>query len=496
MNIEFDRKLIKKKAKKDFKIPYWRNVFIALLVIITITGTFNTLLLSVSTTNSEVSSNYAWEVIVYIVRFYNPDFLIGKDINTSTIYAISSVSTTIVTRKFSFPFYVAYSVLANLNTLNKLWLAIFGIILYILGIIFIAHPLHVGGINYFLKRESDPNGEKNTIIQGAFNKYYLNIVYVKLVRAILYFLWSLTLVMIPVKYYSYYYVDAILCDNPTISPLKAIKLSEELTKGNKMNLFKKDLSLLGYRVLGYITFGLFSIFYFYPYNEVIKAKIYFELKERLFVENPQLYKDGFQSIDSDAGKTPIRKLNIDYNCDYKLIDYILIFFIFGFIGYVWEVIYYIIKDFRIINRGTLWGPILPIYGIGGVTALFVLRKVRNKPWLAFILSIVLCLTIEYFTAWYFETFKHVRYWSYDDMPFNIQGRICLFGGLTFGLGCIAAIYIVGPLVYERLEKISLKVKWTLAIIFICLIVTDLIVTHFYPNTAGMEKDEIVNLLQL
>lgn len=483
MNSAFDRSQIKKQAKSRIKINYWRNVFIAFLAVLTIAGALDSFLLNIATGDSDVSSGYAWDLIVHIIRFYKPEFLTGGDALNDFLYSLGAEGTSIITENFSFPFYVADSIVNSLDTVNKIWMAIFAILFYLVFILFVVHPLHVGTKNHFYRQEHE-SSEKNALISGGFNKFYTNIVMTKALKSVLYFLWSLTVVMAPVKYYSYYYVDYILCDNPTLSPIKAIRLSKEMTKGQKWNLFKKDLSLLGYWLLSELTIGLFGFFFYYPYKEIVDAKIYIELKQKLFVTNPEAFKNGFQTFDGKAAMELIDRTGLDYRCDYKIVDYILLFFAIGCIGWIWEVFYNFIQTHAFANRGTLWGPILPIYGSGGVVALIVLRKARNKPWLSFILSIVLCLTIEYLTAWYFETFKNVRYWSYDDMPFNIQGRICLFGGLAFGIGCIAVIYFVGPLLYKVLKQIPTKIKWIASGVLIAAIITDLTVSHFYPNPAG------------
>ena len=43
---------------------------------------------------------------------------------------------------------------------------------------------------------------------------------------------------------------------------------------------------------------------------------------------------------------------------------IVIFFMFAFLGWVWESIYCTAKDRKWANRGFLYGPICPIYGCG------------------------------------------------------------------------------------------------------------------------------------
>ena len=80
---------------------------------------------------------------------------------------------------------------------------------------------------------------------------------------------------------------------------------------------------------------------------------------------------------------------------YSLVNLIMMFFIFCFVGWVWEVSLAFISEDMFVNRGTLHGPWLPIYGTGGVIILVLLKKLREKPALEFVAAMVLCGCLEY-----------------------------------------------------------------------------------------------------
>ena len=80
------------------------------------------------------------------------------------------------------------------------------------------------------------------------------------------------------------------------------------------------------------------------------------------------------------------------------------------------------------------------------------------------------------------------------MPFNLNGRICLFGGLLFGIGCLFAIYFVGPGLYPILHKISNKNRWIITAVCTTLILIDTIISKFYPNPDGMEAIDKLSLI--
>ena len=63
---------------------------------------------------------------------------------------------------------------------------------------------------------------------------------------------------------------------------------------------------------------------------------------------------------------------------YSLVNLVMMFFIFCFVGWVWEVSLAFISEGTFVNRGTLHGPWLPIYGTGGVIILILLKEVEEE----------------------------------------------------------------------------------------------------------------------
>ena len=109
------------------------------------------------------------------------------------------------------------------------------------------------------------------------------------------------------------------------------------------------------------------------------------------------------------------------------------------------------------NRGTLHGPWLPIYGTGGVIILILLKKLRKKPLFEFLAAMVLCGGLEYFSSWYLEkTHGGQRWWDYTGYFLNLNGRICAEGLLTFGLGGLAIVYLLAPALDNLLSRIDTR----------------------------------------
>lgn len=45
--------------------------------------------------------------------------------------------------------------------------------------------------------------------------------------------------------------------------------------------------------------------------------------------------------------------------EYSVSQWVLLFFLYSFCGWCWEVFLYLVKERRFVNRGFLFGPILP-----------------------------------------------------------------------------------------------------------------------------------------
>ena len=166
---------------------------------------------------------------------------------------------------------------------------------------------------------------------------------------------------------------------------------------------------------------------------------------------------------------------------YSIWSVILMFFIFSFIGWLWEMSIHLYEDGVFVNRGFLKGPYLPIYGGGSVVILMILNKLRSKPLLEFISIIFLSGIIEYGTAVILESVYDSKWWDYSGYFLNIGGKICLEGLLVFAVfGCFM-VYFLAPVTDNLLRKIRLKVIAPIAITLLVVFLADIIYSVNNPN---------------
>lgn len=156
--------------------------------------------------------------------------------------------------------------------------------------------------------------------------------------------------------------------------------------------------------------------------------------------------------------------------------YILFFFVYSFLGWCLEVICKLITEKRFINRGILIGPICPIYGYGVLIMTLFFRKYLNDPITLFILIIVSCSILEYFTSYFLEKVYHTRWWDYSTKKFNINGRICLETMIPFGILGLLMMNYMNPIVFNLLNILPNYLIYILSTIFLITYIIDNIIS--------------------
>lgn len=178
-----------------------------------------------------------------------------------------------------------------------------------------------------------------------------------------------------------------------------------------------------------------------------------------------------------------------------ILNYILLFLVCAFIGWIWEVLLTLIKTGHLVNRGVLYGPWLPLYGFGGVLMAALLHRFEHRPLVVFLASTTLCGLLEYFTGWFLETFHHLKWWDYSDLPFNLHGRICLLSVTAFGLCGLLMIYVLKPITFRLFERIPFSARRVICLVFLLCVLGDAAHASAHPNTGEGITNPLTQVLQ-
>ena len=158
--------------------------------------------------------------------------------------------------------------------------------------------------------------------------------------------------------------------------------------------------------------------------------------------------------------------------------YVNIFFIFSFIGFLFENVLNIFTNDNF-NSGVLYGPWTFIYGIGVLLMVIVykfLQQFHLKKWkevvLFYIIITIVMTLVEFTGGMLIETIFHRTYWDYTNMRFNYGKYICLEVSLAWGLLATFITYLVLPFI----NKIEKKIPWFVSVGLIILFIVDIIFT--------------------
>lgn len=168
------------------------------------------------------------------------------------------------------------------------------------------------------------------------------------------------------------------------------------------------------------------------------------------------------------------------------------FFLYCFLGWIYETSLVSIKQKCFINRGFLNGPVIPLYGTGATIVYLALTPVKDNCFLVFFGGCVLATVLEYFTSYVMEKLFHAKWWDYSSQRFNFQGRISLSASLLWGILSVVLLTVFKPFTDRILflvpKEITIYACYAAVVLFVCdLAVTISETLHLDQKLAEMQK---------
>ncbi len=136
------------------------------------------------------------------------------------------------------------------------------------------------------------------------------------------------------------------------------------------------------------------------------------------------------------------------------------FMLYAIIGWCYEVfLEVVVYKWGFTNRGVLFGPYCPVYGVGATAFYFtvypliknksIVKKILYIP-VVFLLCMCIATAIELVTSYICEFFTGSWPWqTYANYKINFQARIALSPSIRFGLGGVFFLYVLQP-IFEKL----------------------------------------------
>lgn len=251
---------LKMRGKLDFSKNYWVCVLISLILVI-LSGQVGSAISGIRngfTASTSATTEYNYDGLDETDEF-DGYYQYGDTEETNPAQIVKNIFT---------------SSMGTALVVMSIGIALLLSLIGTLFSIFVAAPLIVGGRRFYLENQYE-NSKISRIGYIFKKKYYGNTVLTIFLRDLFTFLWSL-LFIIPgvIKSYSYWMMEYIMAENPTLSHERAFEISKQTMVGEKWDVFVLDLSFIPWHLLSTITCGLVGIFYVNSYVDATYAQLY------------------------------------------------------------------------------------------------------------------------------------------------------------------------------------------------------------------------------
>ncbi len=180
-----------------------------------------------------------------------------------------------------------------------------------------------------------------------------------------------------------------------------------------------------------------------------------------------------------ADNTEISEITLGQRITSEKLSYLfLIFMVVCFVGWIYEEIFYLFTEGMLRNRGLLYGPWLPIYGIGAL-GIYALKPLKRNPILLFTLCIAVSGVVEYIIGFAGIHLFGLRLWDYRGLFLNISGIICFRSVISFGVMGLAFHYVLEPMGERLYAKTPAVIIKTFCFMLVVLLFIDCIMSFLF-----------------
>lgn len=176
---------------------------------------------------------------------------------------------------------------------------------------------------------------------------------------------------------------------------------------------------------------------------------------------------------------------------YKAFQWLFFFYMYCFFGWCFESAWVSFKSKKLVNRGFMRGPFLPLYGSGAIMMLVVSMPFRDNVVLTYFAGVIGATVLEYITGVTMEALFKVRYWDYSNQRFNFQGHICLSSSIAWGFLTI----LMTRVVHQPIERVVMALPQK-PLAYVTAMVTIYIVIDFTLSfKAALDLRDILDRMQ-
>ena len=157
---------------------------------------------------------------------------------------------------------------------------------------------------------------------------------------------------------------------------------------------------------------------------------------------------------------------------YSVKEWLLLFYIYCFLGWCFESAYVSLRTGHLVNRGFMKAPFLPLYGSGAILLLWVSKVFEGNILLTYVVGLIAATLLELFTGMIMEMIFQIKYWNYSNQRFNFKGHICLTSSIAWGFMTLLVTRVVHEPIASVLLIIPEIVKDVVALLLTAILIWD------------------------
>ena len=165
-----------------------------------------------------------------------------------------------------------------------------------------------------------------------------------------------------------------------------------------------------------------------------------------------------------------------------------IFLAYSFFGWLGETVIVSIEKKKFVNRGILNSPLSISFGIVAVILTFIYFR-QEEIHIIFFAGLIIGTLVQWIAGHVIEKIYHRKWWDYTGLPWNLDGYICLYASLGWGVLGLLSKFFINPILSKTFDLFPNYIRTILFITLGIFFIIDLLATHFafkgilskYPN---------------
>lgn len=178
---------------------------------------------------------------------------------------------------------------------------------------------------------------------------------------------------------------------------------------------------------------------------------------------------------------------------YSVKEWLLLFYIYCFLGWCFESAYVSLRTGHLVNRGFMRAPFLPLYGSGAILLLWVSKVFEGNILLTYVVGLIAATLLELFTGMIMEMIFQIKYWNYSNQRFNFKGHICLTSSIAWGFMTL----LVTRVIHEPIASVLLIIPEIVKDVVVLLLTAILIWDFAYSLREALDlRDQLKSLKEI